>query len=470
MLILVGKNGKAKSRNQLFLIENIREIKELKLSAKQAAYFKTELKTGRIAHTNESGAFTVLVRYENLNKPIHKENLRKAGDTIFELVKNQCADLAINGKAAAVELFAEGFSLSSYSFDKYLSDDRKPKQKLKKAYTTNNKADLDSVNSIVEATTWARNMINEPLSFLTAEQFSKEMKKVCSREGIKVEIFGKQKIESLKMGGILAVNRGSVDPPTLTTLEWKPKNAVNKKPIVLVGKGIVYDTGGVSLKPTANSMDFMKSDMGGGAAVAGAILAVAKLKLPLHVITLVPATDNRPGVNAYVPGDIITMYDGTTVEVLNTDAEGRMVLADALAYAKKFDPELVIDAATLTGAAVRAIGLFAIVAMGNAGQKELNRLNKAGMDTYDRIVELPFWDDYLEEMKSSIADLNNLGGPYAGMITAGKFLEHFTDYPYIHLDIAGPTYMHKKNGYRGKGGTGAGVRLITEFLKSKAKN
>ena len=140
------------------------------------------------------------------------------------------------------------------------------------------------------------------------------------------------------MGGLLAVNRGSVDPPTFTIMEWKPANAINQKPIVLVGKGIVYDTGGVSLKPTANSMDFMKSDMGGAAAMAGTSLAIARLKLPLHIITLIPATDNRPGVNAYVPGDIITMFDGTTVEVLNTDAEGRMVLADALAYAKKIRP------------------------------------------------------------------------------------------------------------------------------------
>jgi leucyl aminopeptidase len=211
----------------------------------------------------------------------------------------------------------------------------------------------------------------------------------------------------------------------------------------------------------------MKSDMGGAAAIVGTVLAIAKLKTPIHVIALIPATDNRPGQNAYAPGDIVTMYDGTTVEVLNTDAEGRMVLADALAYANKYEPELVIDAATLTGAAARAIGSFGIVAMGNAKQKEFKLLDKAGFQTYDRIVQFPFWDDYFEEMKSPIADLNNLGSGAAGMITAGKFLEHFTKYPYIHLDIAGPAYTHKKNGYYGLGGTGAGVRLLTEYLKSK---
>jgi leucyl aminopeptidase len=161
------------------------------------------------------------------------------------------------------------------------------------------------------------------------------------------------------------------------------------------------------------------------------------------------------------------MYDGTTVEVLNTDAEGRMVLADALAYAKKYDPELVIDAATLTGSAVAAVGLNAMVVMGNAKQADFDLLSEAGFATHERTVQFPFWDDYAEEMKSQIADLKNLGGPYAGMITAGKFLEHFTNYPYIHVDLAGPTFLHKRDSYRGQGGTGVGVRLLTEFLNGK---
>jgi leucyl aminopeptidase len=163
------------------------------------------------------------------------------------------------------------------------------------------------------------------------------------------------------------------------------------------------------------------------------------------------------------------MFNGTTVEVLNTDAEGRMVLADALAYSDKFKPELVIDAATLTGSAIRAIGTFASCVMGNADQAEIDLLEEAGTHTHDRVVQLPFWDEYKEEMKSSIADLRNLGGPYAGMITAGKFLEHFTSNPYIHIDIAGPAFMTKKDSYRGLGGTGTGVRLLVEFLKRKAK-
>ena len=268
------------------------------------------------------------------------------------------------------------------------------------------------------------------------------------------------------MGGILAVNQGSIDPPTFTIVEYKPSNAKNDKPIVLVGKGVVYDTGGLSLKPTPNSMDSMKADMGGAACVGGAIYLAALQQLPVHLIALIPASDNRPGLNAYAPGDIITMHNGSTVEVLNTDAEGRMLLADALSYSQKYDPELVIDAATLTGSAYRAIGTRAGVTMGNANDRYFELLDKAGHEVHERIVRMPFWDDYFDEMKSSIADLNNLGGPTAGMITAGKFLEHFVKAPYIHMDIAGPAFLAKNEGYRTKGGSGYGVRLVYQFLKN----
>jgi leucyl aminopeptidase len=468
MLINIKYSSKSKSNNKVVLIDKINELESFQFTLDQINFFKNELKNNDTIYTNELGKICKIIKFKSLNSPKDLNDLRVKGHETFELLKNSCTDFQLESKhPLAIELFSEGFSLSSYSFDKYLSKDRKPKQRLQNVWTLNNKADLDAINAIVDATAWARDLVNEPLSYLTASQLALEIKEKCGNAGVDVKVFEKKKLESLKMGGILAVNKGSIDPPTFTILEWNPKNAQNKKPIVLVGKGIVYDTGGLSLKPTANSMDFMKSDMGGAAAIVGTVLAIAKLKTPIHVIALIPATDNRPGQNAYAPGDIVTMYDGTTVEVLNTDAEGRMVLADALAYANKYEPELVIDAATLTGAAARAIGSFGIVAMGNAKQKEFKLLDKAGFQTYDRIVQFPFWDDYFEEMKSPIADLNNLGSGAAGMITAGKFLEHFTKYPYIHLDIAGPAYTHKKNGYYGLGGTGAGVRLLTEYLKSK---
>jgi leucyl aminopeptidase len=197
--------------------------------------------------------------------------------------------------------------------------------------------------------------------------------------------------------------------------------------------------------------------------------AISKAKLPVHVIGLIPATDNRPDGNAYTPGDVVTMFDGSTVEVLNTDAEGRMILADALSYAKKYNPELVIDIATLTGSASRAIGSQAMVGMKVKSDKEFSSLCKSADKVHERIVEFPMWDEYADMLKSEIADRKNIGGVEAGAITAGKFLEHFTDYPYIHLDIAGPAFLSKSNAYRTVGGTGVGVRLFYEFIKSKAE-
>lgn len=364
--------------------------------------------------------------------------------------------------------FAEGMALSNYQFNKYLNkkkDEQNSLNTLKIADKGISKKKVDELNRLCKAVYLARNLVNEPLSTLTAVELSREIKKMGDEAGFGVEIFHKKKIESLRMGGILAVNKGSIDPPTFSILTWKPENAKNKKPIVLVGKGIVYDTGGLSLKPTLDSMDYMKCDMAGAATVAGTLYALAKNKVPVHVIGLVPATDNRPDGNAYVPGDVIRMFDGSTVEVLNTDAEGRMVLADALTWADKLDPQLVINIATLTGAAHAAIGKYGIVSMGNADRKDMESLKESGDKVFERIAEFPFWDEYNELLKSDIADLKNIGGRYAGAITAGKFLEHFTDSPFIHLDIAGPSYNKTKDSYRGKGGSGIGVRLLYDFIK-----
>ena len=264
------------------------------------------------------------------------------------------------------------------------------------------------------------------------------------------------------------MNKGSRDEPTFTILEWKPKGAVNDRPLLLVGKGVVYDTGGLSLKPTPNSMDQMKCDMAGAAAVIGAIASAAARDLPVHVIGLIPATDNRPGGNAFVPGDIIRMHNGLTVEVLNTDAEGRLILADALSFGERFDPELVISIATLTGSAARAIGHHGTVAMGTATKESYGKLETAGDHVHERLVRFPFWEEYGEEIISDIADIKNLGSDQGGAITAGKFLARFTTRPFIHLDIAGTAFLTKRDAYRTKGGTGVGVRLFTEFMQRLA--
>jgi len=377
--------------------------------------------------------------------------------------------LLVSASESDLSLFvAEGMALANYQFLKYFTDAAKKENSLKSILVKAEDESIQDLNALVDGTLHARDLVNEPLSFLTAVKFSEEMERLGKEAGFKVEVLHKKQIESLKMGGLLAVNRGAIEPPTFNILTHKPENAININPIVLVGKGIVYDTGGLSLKPTANSMDIMKCDMGGGASVVGILYAIAKANLPIHVVGLIPATENRPGGNAYAPGDVIHMMDNTSVEVLNTDAEGRLVLADALCYAKKYDPELVFDFATLTGAAVRAIGQFGIVAMGNAGEEVEKDLNESGHYTYERLAMMPFWDEYKDLLKSDIADMTNLGPAEAGQITAGKFLEHFTSYPWMHLDIAGPAFLSADDHYRLKGGTGSGVRILFDYLSKKS--
>jgi leucyl aminopeptidase len=405
-----------------------------------------------------------------------REDSRKAAHsisaTLYDLNVQKLT--LVNGGVNPSEClaFAEGLALSSYQFLKYKTGENAKPHALKEISILDEEtteASISELRRLTEGVYEARDLVNEPLSYLTAEQLAKEFVRMGGEAGFEVEVFNKKKIESLKMGGLLAVNRGSVDPPTFTIMTYKAEKPVNEHPIILVGKGVVYDTGGLSLKPTHDSMDYMKCDMGGAAAVGGAMYSVARNKLPLWVIGLVPATDNRPDGNAYVPGDVVTMYDGTTVEVLNTDAEGRMLLADALSYAKQYDPELVIELSTLTGSAHAAIDKYGIVGMGNASREIMEELRESGELCSERIAEFPYWDEYKEQLKSEIADLKNIGGRYGGAITAGKFLEHFTDYPYIHLDIAGPSFNKMPFNYRGKGGSGVGVRIVYQYLQKRAR-
>ncbi len=404
------------------------------------------------------------------------EAIRKAGAELSGMVnKQKLEEITIHNIAAmeqAPQILAEGLALASYQFIKYRSEAKKLAHTLRTVSFTRQSMtvkDLNKLQAITEGIYRARTLVNEPLNYLSAVQLSKEINGLGKEAGFKVTVLQKDKIEKEKMGGLLAVNRGSKNPPTFTIMEYKPGKAVNKSPIVLVGKGIVYDTGGLSLKPTPASMDRMKSDMSGAAVVSGTMYAIAKMKLPLHVIALVPATDNRPGEDAYVPGDIITMYSGATVEVLNTDAEGRLVLADALHWAKRYKPELVVDFATLTGAASVAVGDVGIVCMGTADEDTKERFKQSGFRQYERLVEYPLWDEYGELIKSEFADLKNVGGPSGGAITAGKFLEHFTDYPWMHFDIAGVSFATGKKGYIPAGGTGYGIRMMVDFLSNYGK-
>lgn len=475
--IFSGTVASNSDNNQIIICNNINELVDL--SAKEIEFIKGQIENkNNSIHINRLDSHVFVYQIEedaDFNKVLEKARLASHGICKkLNGLKQTSVIIKSNEGSEILYAFAEGFGLSNYQFLKYFSDADKRKNTISTINIEGlSEIELTQLNAAVSSTCIARDFVNEPLSYLTAEQYAHDMMDLGEELGFKVEVFNKSKIQSLKMGGLLAVNLGSVNPPTFSILEWNPENAKNEKPYVLVGKGVVYDTGGVSLKPTANSMDYMKCDMGGSASVVGTIAAIAQAKLPIKVIGLIPATDNRPGGNAYVPGDVINMHNGMTVEVLNTDAEGRMILADALSYARNYDPELVMDLATLTGAAARAIGDQAMISMGNASQDIHDVLIKAGAKTYERFAPFPFWDEYKDQLKSRVADIKNLGGAEAGMITAGKFLEYFTQdtttkegYPYIHIDIAGPAFNHTEKNYRGIEGTGVGVRSLFEFFKT----
>ena len=406
-----------------------------------------------------------------------REELRRTAYNLRKLIReNDHSELVITSDKSyngAIEDFTEGLLLSIYSFDKYKTKAAKessknyPKKLLLQGEVTD--TEVKWLIDLTDAVYFTRDLIKEPVNQLNATSFAAEIKKIGNSSGFKVEVLTKGKIEALKMGGLLAVNKGSVDPPVFCILEWHPANCLNSKPIVLVGKGIVYDTGGLNIK-TGEFMSGMNGDMAGAATVTGIIHTMAKTGIPLHIIGLIPSTDNRPGGNAYTQGDIITMFNKMSVEIGNTDAEGRLILADAISYASKYSPELIIDIATLTGSAAMTFGNQAIAVMTNADRKYIDLLSECGNDVYERIAELPFWDEYGELLKSDVADLKNIGGREAGAIIAGKFLERFAEFPLIHMDIAGTEMLKKDDYYRLKNGVASGLRLLSVFLRKIATN
>ncbi|MFA8300823.1 MAG: M17 family metallopeptidase [Hyphomicrobiales bacterium] len=460
----------------VFLVRDIESIPEKYISPEEKEWVQTQLESNKV----RSFAFNRLSHWVFVEIPEpkdqeweRKEKCRLAAAKMFKTFEKYKINKIILADPKPnkddILAFAEGLILGSYKFTELKTDSKKNENRLNELLIVSsavNDQDLNILQIITEATCKARTLVNYPYSDLNATQLSNIAVDLAKETDMCYEVFDKAKIEELKMGGLLGVNKGSVDPPTFTILTYKPENAQNEKPFIFVGKGVVYDTGGVNIK-TGNFMENMKCDMGGAAATICSIYAIAKAKLPVYVKAIVPATDNRPGLNAIVPGDVLRMHDGTTVEVLNTDAEGRLILADALAYAKQFDPQLVIDMATLTGSAIRAIGNKAIAAMPVKADEYYTDLEESGYEVYERLIKFPMWEEFGEQLKSDVADITNLGGPYAGQITAGKFLEHFTDYPYIHLDIAGPAFYSKPEGYFSAGGSGYCVRLLFDFINKK---
>ena len=309
----------------------------------------------------------------------------------------------------------------------------------------------------------AKDLGNLPGNICTPTYLAQQARLLAKEHRLKVEILERADMEKLGMGSLLSVAHGSHQPPKFIVLQYKGGKA-DAKPVVLVGKGVTFDTGGISLKP-APEMDEMKYDMCGAASVLGTLKACAELRLPLNVVGLIPATENMPGGGATKPGDIFTSMSGQTIEVLNTDAEGRLILCDALTYAERFDPACVIDIATLTGACVIALGHVASGLLSNNDALAQEILN-CGQEAHDRAWQLPLWDDYQEQLKSNFADMGNIGGRAAGTVTAACFLSRFTEkYRWAHLDIAGTAWKSGKE----KGATGRPVPLLTHFLLHRAK-
>lgn len=441
--------------------ESLNSLEPQKLLIEKAKTAFEKKKATVFSFLNETQNFVVASALTDL------EDWRIAGANLYKKLKEEKVESgnligleAIDSKLK--HAFLEGLVLASYNFNKYKKDGKSEIITVSVPEAALTSKELSALSNLLNAVSQTKTMVNEPVNFLDALKFGEITVEAGTKFGFDTEILHKKEIEDLKMGGLLAVNQGSTTPPTFNIMKYKPSNALNAKPLVLVGKGVTFDTGGYSLK-VGGSMPGMKADMAGGAAVLGIVSAIAQNNLPYYVVGLVPATDNKISGNALVVDDVITMMDGTTVEVLNTDAEGRLVLADALTYAKRFEPALVIDMATLTGASAAITGSFGIAMAGNS-QEQMDALKVSGEDVYERLIQLPFWREYADLLKSDVADLKNIGGPIGGATTAGKFLEHFTDYPWIHLDIAGASFVDKANGYRQSGGTGVAVRLIYDFI------
>lgn len=377
------------------------------------------------------------------------------------------------------EILAEGVLYGAYRFDRLKSGklDKEKKKEEEKPKTveellllcdsTDEKKVVKGAGSgVIVGTSQnrARDLVNLPGNLCSAEDIANAAKESGSTYGYEVTVFDREKIGSLGMGGLLAVNKGSTQPPTFTILDYTPAKEKAKKVVALVGKGVTFDSGGISLKP-AEGMGEMKSDMSGAAAVIGTVEAAARLGLPVRVIGLIPATDNMPGGSAQKPGDVITTMSGITVEVGNTDAEGRLILADALTYAKKeYDPDIIIDLATLTGACIVALG-NSVAGLFSNSDALADDIFRAGQASDEKVWKMPLWDEYDDMIKSDVADVHNTGGRGAGSITAAKFLEKFIDghKRWAHVDIAGPAFISKSPG-KSTGATGFGVRLMIGLL------
>jgi leucyl aminopeptidase len=374
-----------------------------------------------------------------------------------------------------VKAVVEGVCLGLYQYTPFKTIDRDKIRGMKEfsiivekenAYNTIRRAAKEA-EIISRAVCFTRDMVSAPGNEMTPTDMAHEARKIAKRRNVKLTVLDKAAMKKIGMNALLGVARGSAEPAKFIILEYRGGNR-SEPPVALVGKGLTFDSGGISIKPS-EKMDEMKSDMAGGAAVMGVIMAAADLNLKVNAVGLIPATENLPGVRAYKPGDILKSLSGQTIEVLSTDAEGRLILADALTYAGRFNPAAIIDLATLTAACVIALGDHVTGMMGT-DERLKNKIKVASDATDEKVWELPLWEDYHELIKSDVADYKNHGGRPGGAITAAAFLSKFVGvYPWVHLDIAGPAWLTRDKPYIPKGASGVGVRLMVQFLRDWQK-
>jgi len=422
----------------------------------------------------------VLIAGLGKKEKLTSEVLRKASGFAATILRSRNLSDCVSTLAQAgseisydVEAVVEGTLLSLYRFDTYKTEkkDEPPfalktllvsvsKKNEKEAETGRLWGEILSKNTML-----ARDLGNHPANVATPTMIAGTAEKEARKRGITFLSYDREKLEGMGLNALVGVAKGSDEPARLIVLEYRPAKPKNSQPILLVGKTLTFDSGGISLKP-ADKMELMKGDMSGGAAVLATILSIADLGLPVHVVAIMPATENMPSGKANKPGDVVRAFNGKTIEIINTDAEGRLILADALSYGiKTYHPLLVVDVATLTGAVVVALGGHAMGILGN-NEELIDRARKAGDLSGERGWPLPLFDDYFEQIKSDVADIKNTGSKGAGTITGAAFLHHFVgETPWIHLDIAGTAWVESNEPYKPKGNVGMGVRLMTHLVK-----
>jgi leucyl aminopeptidase len=422
---------------------------------------------------DQIGAQRVLVIGLGKRSKISPDTFRKAGIVVARKTKQSLGNVVVGFETdkqdGYVSAFAEGFILGGYEFDKYKTTNNKRETGVKEvgflwAGLSDEvfRKEIEFAEIVSEATNFARDLVNEPPAVLTPTKLAEIAKDIARQENLECEIFDKEEIERRGMGGLLAVSRGSEEPPRFIHLIYKPRKKTRKS-VAIVGKGITFDSGGLCIKPR-ESMRTMKMDMSGAACVLGVMKAIPRLNPPCVVHGLISATENMPGARAYKPDDIIRTFSGKTIEVVDTDAEGRIVLSDAISYAVKLGVGEIIDVATLTGACIVALGNYTAGIMGN-DEKLIQRVIKAAQRAGEKVWQLPMDDELRKEIESDVADVKNVGSRWGGAITAAMFLEKFVENtPWVHLDIAGPAFFDKGSEWNPKGGTGFGVRTLIRYL------